>query len=325
MERLIDNFGRHIHYLRISVTDRCNLRCVYCMPPYGVAQKDPREILTFEEIHSIAALMVPLGVNKIRITGGEPLVRKNIVRLIVSLSAIPSLDDLSLTTNGLLLATYAAELKKAGLQRINVSLDTLDSAKFKRTTRGGALQEVVEGITEAKRQGFFVKLNVVVMQGINADEILDFVRFGMERGIIVRFIEYMPKGGKGFWEPEKFISMDEARKKINLLGTLVPAKGIKGSGPARYVRLRGNAVPIGFIPAISCKFCVHCNRLRLTSSGMLLPCLASEEGFDLKRLLRQDKKEAVADLIRHAVRAKPVEHNFSLSYHGQYSMSQIGG
>lgn len=326
MNKLIDEFNREINYLRISVTDRCNLRCAYCMPQSGLTYKEPREILTFEEINFVVEQVVSLGVNKVRITGGEPLVRKDIVRFIGSLSGVSRIDDLSLTTNGVLLAKYAKELKEAGLKRINVSLDTLDDDKFRSITRGGALCEVLEGIDEARRLGFIIKLNVVAMQGINTDEISDFVRFGMDKDIIVRFIEFMPKGEKEFWNPEKYIPIEQIKRIINLWGSLVPVEGVIGNGPACYFRIKGSACIIGFIPALSCKFCAQCNRIRLTADGFLLSCLAYNYGVNLKDALRNNSNpEEIVRLIKEAIRLKPKEHVMGLSSLYGYSMSEVGG
>jgi cyclic pyranopterin phosphate synthase len=270
--------------------------------------------------------MARLGVSKIRVTGGEPLVRKDIVKLVASLSKIPHLDDLSLTTNGILLSKYAKELKESGLKRINVSLDTLNDAKFKTITRGGELCEVLRGIDEAKRLGFFVKLNVVAMRGINTDEILDFVRFGIEEDIIVRFIEFMPKGEKEFWSSQRYISAQEIIKTINPADSLVPVEGIRGNGPARYFRIKGSDSVIGFISALSCKFCAQCNRIRLTADGFLLSCLAYNYGINLKDILRNDNDpEYIVEVIKKVVYLKPKEHTMGSSNIYGYNMSEVGG
>lgn len=328
---LNDTYKRKIDYLRISVTDRCNLRCIYCMPGYGIAQKEPQDILTFEEITSLVRLAVEMGIDKIKLTGGEPLVRKGLLRLIEFISRISRLKDLSLTTNGTLLAKHAKALKEAGLQRLNVSMDTLDSQKFHYITEGGRLEDVLEGIDAALEEGFFVKINTVVMRGVNDNEILDFVQFGQEKRIIVRFIELMPMVKSigcytDLYSPP-YISCGEIKDRLKAIGKLRESEERTrfGSGPAKYYEIEGLPVVIGFINPISCKFCSDCNRLRLTSDGLLMPCLGSSSYFDLKRPLRERKIENVRGLIKEAVFLKPREHNLVSSSFTQCLMSQVGG
>lgn len=321
-----DKYKRKIDYLRISVTDRCNLRCVYCMPEEGIVAKPSGEILTFEEIIRFAKIAVGMGINKIRLTGGEPLVRKGITKLIASISKIPNIQELSLTTNGMFLAQYAKELKESGIKRINISLDTLKEDKFKAITRNGRLRDVLEGISEAKKRGFFIKLNVVALRGINTDEIDDFVRFGREHNIIVRFIEFMPTGENYFWKSERFISINEIIENLRSLYSFSPAEDIEGNGPACYYRFSENGSVVGFISALSCKFCHKCNRLRFTSDGFLLSCLAFDFGVSIKDALRNNyDADKIISLIKEAVYLKPKEHIMLEGNLSGCGMSEVGG
>lgn len=324
---LLDKFARKIDYLRISVTDRCNLRCVYCMPECGIEEKSPADILTYEEIGIIVNSAVSLGINKIRITGGEPLVRKDIIKLVASLAEIQGIKDLSLTTNGVLLERYALQLKNAGLQRINISLDTLDDAKFSTITRTGAFfPDVLRGIDAAKNAGLAVKLNVVLMEGINTEEVLNFVRFGRENALLVRFIEFMPTLDNQERNKFMYVPSDEISQLISSRYPLEPITGVFGNGPARYFRLKESGNIIGFISALSCKFCRQCNRLRLTSDGFLLSCLAHTYGVDLKNRLRAGaSREEILKLIKEAVSLKPKEHVMELNKISGCMMSQVGG
>lgn len=322
----IDAHNRNIDYLRISVTDRCNLRCIYCMPEYGILQKEPQEILTFEEITRIVKLCVGTGIGKFKITGGEPLVRRNIPQLLELLFSVPGLKDLSLTTNGLLLKNYCSELKRAGLKRLNISIDSLDSQKFQYITKQENLKNVLEGIDYAVKEGFFVKLNVVVMKGLNDDEIPDFARFAKSRGIIVRFIELMPMVNSGKLNHELYMPCNEVKERLAVLGTLRPLHPQNlGNGPAEYYKIEGEGTTVGFISPISCKFCFGCNRLRLTSDGALMPCLAGNEGFNLKAALREGRPEEAVNLIKKAILVKPKGHDLTALSGKQYFMSQIGG
>lgn len=323
---LIDTYNRKIDYLRISVTDRCNLRCIYCMPEYGILQKAPGEILGFEEITRIAKLAIGIGINKIKITGGEPLVRRDLPRLLQLLFSITGLKDLSLTTNGILLQKYTKQLKTIGLKRLNISIDTLDDQKFKYITRFGKLQDVLRGIDAALKENFLVKLNVVIMRGLNDNEILSFVRFARERQIIVRFIELMPMANNSAVSQDLYISCDEVKDRLRALGSL-KAVSIEnyGSGPAQYYKIEEASLIVGFIGPISGRFCFDCNRLRLTSDGLLMPCLCSEACLDLKRPLREGREKEILGLIRKAIFLKPAEHNFGFSFPRQCLMSEIGG
>jgi cyclic pyranopterin phosphate synthase len=320
-----DSFGRSINYLRISVTDRCNLRCIYCMPPEGVPQMAHSEILSYEEIRTVVRAAAELGISKIRLTGGEPLVRAELPKLVRMLSQIGGIEELSLTTNGTFLKKHALELKQAGLSRVNVSLDTLKSDKFRYITRLGKLKDVLEGIEAAKKVGFDpVKINTVVMRGINDDEILDFARMTYEDKWHVRFIELMPFKGAA-----EFVPSIELRQHISLLGKLEPCASITGNGPAMYYRLAGAKGTIGFISPLSePSFCSWCNRMRLTPDGGLRPCLLGEDEIDLKMPLRNNASmEELKRLIMKAVASKP-EHHYLEGGNVRLvnrKMSQIGG
>lgn len=321
----LDSFGRSINYLRISVTDRCNLRCIYCMPPEGVPQMPHSEILSYEEIRTIVQAAAELGINRIRFTGGEPLVRAELPKLIKMLSQIEGIEELSLTTNGTVLKKYALELKQAGLSRVNVSLDTLKPDKFRYITRLGELKTVLEGIKAAKAVGFEpVKINTVVMRGTNDDEILDFAKMTYEEGWHIRFIEFMPFKGVA-----EFIPSVELRQHVSLLGKLESCASITGNGPATYYRLSEAKGTIGFIsPLTEPSFCSRCNRMRLTPDGRLRPCLLGEDEIDLKMPLRNNASmEELKRLILEAIASKLEHHhleggNVRLV---KRKMSQIGG
>ena len=324
----IDCFGRVINYLRISVTDRCDLRCIYCMPLEGVSQMSHSEILSYEEIRAVVGAAAALGIDKIRLTGGEPLVRADFSELVKILSQIEGIAEVSLTTNGVLLKDYAVELRQAGLSRINVSLDTLKPDRFRYITRLGRLEDVLEGISAAKKAGFSpIKINTVVMRGVNDDEILDFATMTYEDGCHVRFIELMPFKGVG-----EFVPSVELRQHISLLGRLELGPdciGISGNGPATYYRLAGARGRIGFIsPLTEHSFCSRCNRMRLTPDGKLRPCLLGEDEIDLKTPLRNNA--SIGDLERlilKAVASKPERHRLKGGNARlvKRRMSQIGG
>ena len=322
MAGLCDSFQRGISYLRISVTDRCNLRCVYCMPPEGIPLVSHDDILSFEEILLIVRASVELGIDKIRITGGEPLVRTGVADLVRMISSVKGVKDISMTTNGTMLARYAEDLVHAGLHRINISLDTLKSDRFKQITRTGELSNTLKGIEAARKAGLNpIKINMVPMQGINDDEIVDFARMTLEAGWHVRFIEMMPLN-----RTAEFVPSQVLRKKIGALGMLEPFHGIAGNGAARYFRLPGAAGTIGFISPVSEPFCKDCNRLRLSATGMLLPCLFSDKGTDIKTPVRNNADlEAVKNLVKAAIAAKPQNHHFVEGEPEKTKMSKIGG
>jgi len=328
MTGLSDSFQRPINYLRISVTDRCNLRCIYCLPADGVPLMSHKDILTYEEIRTIAQAAAELGINKVRVTGGEPLVRLGLTELIKMLARIDAIDDISLTTNGTLLGRYATELKQAGLQRVNISLDTLKPDKFKSITRGSlALDDVLEAIKLARSVGLKpVKINMVVMSGINDDELLDFATKTIEEGWHVRFIEFMPVGMVST-KTSYFISVSDIRRCLEQLGELKPCLPSVGNGPARYFRFPHTKGTVGFITPVSEHFCFHCNRLRLTADGKLRPCLLAEDEIDLKQPLRGGISSAgLKQLIEAAVTQKPLRHHLKegLTHEGR-PMTQVGG
>jgi len=328
MTGLYDSFQRPINYLRISVTDRCNLRCIYCMPAEGVQLMSHRDILTYEEIYTIVRAAAELGINKVRLTGGEPLVRSGLTELIQMLAQIEAIDDISLTTNGILLSRYAAELKQAGLQRVNISLDTLKPGKFRFITRGSLnLDDVLEGIEAARSVGLNpVKLNMVVMSGINDDELLDFAAKTIGEEWHVRFIEFMPIGGV-CTAVSYFVSVSDMRKRLELLGELEPCLPSVGNGPAKYFRFPHARGTVGFITPVSEHFCFHCNRLRLTADGRLRPCLLADDEVDLKQPLRSGVSSAeLKQLIEAAVADKPLRHHLAEGYVPKdRPMTQVGG
>lgn len=286
---MIDKNSRKINYLRISVTDMCNLRCIYCRPEKGLDLLNRNEILSFEEITVIARHAVKLGINNFRLTGGEPLARKGIEELVSSLSKIEGINDLAMTTNGILLKGFAKELKRCGLRRINISLDTLQKEKFKRITRGGNVDDVFQGIEAAEKAGFSnLKINVVAMAGINDDEIVDFAKLTLEKNIEVRFIELMATKNEMRMKEAGFLSVDEIINKIKGIGDLLPALVNMGNGPAKRFQIEGAVGTLGFINAISNPFCGNCNRLRLTSDGKLRSCLLKGGEVNIKSIIRSD-------------------------------------
>ncbi|MGD8226363.1 MAG: GTP 3',8-cyclase MoaA [Desulfobacteraceae bacterium] len=301
---------RPINYLRLSVTDRCNLRCTYCMPEEGCAFVPHEEILTYEEILHLVRLSVQAGIRKVRLTGGEPLVRKGFLGFLERLGNIEELNEVTLTTNGVLLKEFAADIKECGICRINVSLDSLNAERFSRITGRDSFERVWQGIQEADRLGFSpIKINMVALKGINDDEILDFARLTLEKPYHVRFIEFMPVGEQNCWSWEKFISTDEIRSRIETLGTLRPIQADRFGGPAERFALDGGKGEIGFIGALSNHFCTICNRLRLTAEGHLRSCLFSEQEIDIKTPLRNGHNDDhLLELIRLAMESKPQDH-----------------
>lgn len=318
---MLDVYGRIINYLRVSVTDLCNLRCGYCMPAEGVAKKEHRDILTFDEIENIVRAAANLGVDKVRITGGEPLVRKGIVQLIERLAGIEGIRDLSMTTNGILLKKYAADLKKAGLNRVNISIDSLNGDKYRKITRWGKLEDVLAGIKEAQAVGLTpIKLNVVLMGGYNDDEIEDFVNLTLKEDFQVRFIELMPLGEAAGWEHHSFISSQEV---LNRVPGLIPLP-IKGHGTvARMYKLPKGKGQVGLISPLSNHFCHYCNRLRVTPDGKLKSCLHSNREINLKDVT----PEELPRLIMEGIRSKPNKHGLSREKASltQRNMNEIGG
>lgn len=320
-----DVIGRKINYLRVSVTDRCNFRCVYCMPEEGVKQKSHDDILRFEDIIQFIKQVAPLGITNIRITGGEPLVRKDIVDFVSQISRIKGIKDVSMTTNGSLLSNYAKPLKKAGLDRVNISLDSLDAKKFKNVTRRGDLTKVKQGIKSSLEVGLDpVKINCVLVRGFNDDEISDFVDLTIDNPLYVRFIELMPLGEDKISQ-DRFISAKEAKQLVRQ--KLVPyEKGIKGAGPAKYYKVPNSKGAVGFITPITSHFCAKCNRIRLTADGKLKPCLESNIEVDISEPLKKGNYDEVLFKYRQALEKKPICHNMGEGSTKRIrSMWQIGG
>ena len=313
MTQLRDAHNRQIDYLRMSVTDRCDFRCVYCMAE-DMTFLPRQQVLGLEELERIARIFVGLGVKKIRLTGGEPLVRQGVVGLCERIAALPGLRELVMTTNGSQLVKLAAPLARAGVKRLNISLDSLDAAKFHAITRTGQLQQVFDGIEAAREAGFErIKLNAVVMKGRNAEEVADLVDFAIASGLDLSFIEEMPLGDVGRSRGESFCSSDEVKALIAERHTLIDSAEQSG-GPARYVRLPDHPqTRIGFISPHSHNFCATCNRERLTVEGRLLLCLGHENAIDLRALLRRHpiSDQPAIDAIHAALQRKPLRHEFS--------------
>ena len=318
-----DNLGRNINYLRISVTDRCNLRCMYCMPERGICKKEHDDILTLEEIFEAVKACADLGISKVRITGGEPLARKGLTELIDKISKLQGITELAMTTNGVLLPKYAEELKSAGLDRVNISLDTMNAEKYSYITRGGDLGDVMSGINAAEKAGLKpIKLNTVLIGGFNDDEIENFVNLTIDRDIDVRFIELMPIGQAGHWAKKHFISNTEI---INRVKELQPIQSNDPSSPAKYYKLPIAKGRVGLINPISHAFCGNCNRIRLTADGKLKPCLHTEAEIDIKEVL--NKGDGLQEVIKKAILQKPIQHNLNCQDNKpiERDMYRIGG
>jgi len=324
---LIDNFGRRINYLRLSVTDRCNLRCVYCMPEQGVEKLSHAQVLSYEDLLRVASETVAAGIEKIRVTGGEPLVRKGILPFLERLAALPGLKELVLTTNGLLLPEMAEGLRAAGVQRLNISLDSLNPETFASITRGGDVARVLAGLEAAERAGFPPhKINMVVMRGVNDGEILDFVKLTLERPYTVRFIEYMPTCGDGEWR-ELCVPGGEIMARIAESFPVEEIDGSERSGPARNFRVAGAPGSLGIITAMTGHFCDGCNRLRVTASGFVKGCLFSGSEVDLRPVLAGGDDLALRQEIRRIVEAKPGRHQLTAegAEPAPFAMSRVGG
>ncbi len=313
MAPLVDTFGRLHDNLRVSVTDRCNIRCFYCMPETGAQYMDRREILSYEEIERFVRIAVGLGIRKVRLTGGEPLVRKDVSALARRLAGIGGLEDLALTTNGVLLAPVAAELKAAGLHRINVHLDTLDRERFEHITRRDDLAKVLDGIDAAQRAGLGVKINAVAVKNLTEPDIVPLARYGRERGIEVRYIEFMPLDAQGLWLSDRVLRQNDILAVLRAeFGTLDEIPDKDPRAPATEYRYRDGGGTVGFISSVSQPFCLNCNRVRLTSDGKLRYCLFAIEETDVKGLLRGGASdEEIASLIRATVRAKWLGHEIN--------------
>ncbi len=329
IEQSADNSGRIINYLRLSITDRCNLRCVYCMPEEGIDFLPHSEILTYEEILHLVRLSVQAGIRKVRLTGGEPLVRKGFIPFLESLCRIEALKEITLTTNGVLLKELAAKIKACGICRINISLDSLKAERFFQITGRDCFDRVWEGIQEAGRLEFNpIKINVVVMKGTNDDEIIDFARLTLEKPYHVRFIEFMPVGTDNGWSPQKFVSTKEIHEQIGNLGVLNPVSSNSLDGPAQRYILEGAKGQIVLIGALSNHCCKICHRLRMCAEGHLRGCLFSDQEIDIKTPLRGNKGDAhLLNLIHQAIKNKPREHG--IERYGPRKcvrqMSSIGG
>ena len=323
---LADNHGRKINYLRLSVTDRCNMRCVYCMPETGIDKCQHADILSYEHFHLIARAAVALGIEKIRVTGGEPLVRRGILNFLAELTDIPGLKQLVLTTNGVLLPEMAQGLKDAGVQRLNISLDSLQPQMFRQLTRTDLLPQVLAGIAAAERVGLPYKINVVVMRNRNDDEILEFARLTRDHDCTVRFIEYMPTLKEEDWRSQ-VVSSTEVLERLHQHYSLHPVKRGPLSGPAEEFAIDGARGRIGVIAPLSGHFCTDCNRIRITASGHVRTCLFSDHETDLKPLLNSGDVDVVTRELQRLIGEKPASHslNSQVTGHSAFSMAQIGG
>jgi len=326
---VIDQFGRRVEYLRISVTDKCNLRCVYCMPMEGLPWLKRDELLSYEEIEQIVRTMAGMGLRRVRITGGEPLVRRDVPDLIRMISAVPEIDDLSLSTNAVLLADHADELRAAGLDRINVSLDSLQEDRVDAISRRpGSYGKIMEGLQAAEEADFTpLKINVVLIRGQNDDEIEDFARITREKPWHIRFIELMPTGGNLDLSENRYFSSSDALKRISQLDDLEPVTGPAGNGPARYYSFKDAPGTIGVITPMSHNYCDRCNRMRLTADGQLRPCLFGSLQTNLRDPLRAG--EDLRPLIENTLQTKPERHYLiqgsDSGSGGLVALSQTGG
>lgn len=326
--KAIDAYGRVMDYLRISLTDRCNFRCVYCMPATGMTFQPRDELLTDEELLRVVRICTEIGFRKIRLTGGEPMIRPHLADLVREMRSYPGVDDISMTTNGILLPRMAADLKAAGLNRVNVSIDTLDPEKFKLMTRGGRLDLVLEGLQTAETLGLGpIKLNTVVVRGHNEHEVVSMAELSLEHDWEVRFLEIMPMEGVGVVYDEGLVTSDETRKRLqDHFGTLEECQA-HPSDPARVWRIPGARGMIGFISPISAPFCAHCNRVRLTADGKLRLCLLRQDEVDFRDLLRNGgSDEEIRESILGGVWRKPWGHGIAEGDRNiGRGMSQIGG
>ena len=325
----IDAFSRPITYLRVSVTDKCNLRCVYCMPEGGLPWLRRDEILSYEEIATVVRAVALSGVRSVRLTGGEPLLRKELHRLVRAIAAIPGIDDVALSTNALLLEEQLDDLIAAGLNRINVSLDTLREDRFEAIARRPGLDRVIAGIDAALARGLApVKINVVAMRGVNDDELEAFAEFARERAVAVRFIEMMPVHENLGIQADTYVGADELLERLRAVGSLEPVPGPPGNGPARYFAFPGSAGTIGVISPLSHDYCDRCNRVRLTADGRLRLCLFGDHHIDLRSPLRAGAgEEALSELLRGAMLIKPERHHLKLGETASRmrALSEIGG
>jgi cyclic pyranopterin phosphate synthase len=323
-----DSFNRTIDYLRISITDRCNLRCIYCMPEKGRTCYPGADILTSDEIIRVVRIAAAHGVRKVRLTGGEPLLRGDILSLVRRIKSV-GISDLSITTNGQRLACIARELKTAGLDRVNISLDTLNAERYRLITRGGDIEHVWAAVREAERVGLApIKINVVPIRGVNDDEVKKIAGLTMYMNVHVRFIEFMPVSENRYWNNDAYLRKEEIMERVAEAGSLIPRE-FRGGGPSRNYMYDGALGVIGFVSALSDCFCASCNRLRLTSIGRLRPCLFSPQEVDMRTPLRSGASDEELELLyRQAVLSKPARHAFRENAGGSAdisAMSRIGG
>ncbi|OHB77326.1 MAG: cyclic pyranopterin phosphate synthase MoaA [Planctomycetes bacterium RBG_16_64_10] len=329
MPEIIDSCGRKIDYFRISVTDRCNLRCVYCMPAGGISSSPRAEMLSFEEIERVVRVAAADGITRVRITGGEPLVRKHVEVLVKQLARIRAIQDIAMTTNGTLLKQHAGSLKAAGLNRINISLDTLDPVRYRKITRMGSLDDVFDGMHAAVKAGFPpIKLNTLMLEGLGRREIRSFLLLSLEHGVHVRFLEYMPVGNETFsFRNRAADARGTIMEEASAIGTYDEAQ-VYGNGTSVDYRFKGGKGTFGLVSPMTGKFCAKCNRLRLTSAGLIKICLHSNITFDLKARLRGGASDGeISALIREAVARKPASHELDRQpiNRSDFLMCQVGG
>ncbi|GJL79231.1 MAG: GTP 3',8-cyclase [Nitrospinaceae bacterium] len=327
--QLVDGMGRTIVNLRISVTDRCNFRCTYCMPADNVEFMDREKLLTFEELTRVASVVSKMGINRLRLTGGEPLMRKDLPQLIKMLSQVEGIDDIAMTTNAFFLKEHAKNLKDAGLKRLNVSLDALDQEKFKHVNRRDCLQQVLDGLQEAAKVGFkSIKINAVAMKNFSETEIISLIEMGRSDGFEVRFIEFMPLDSDQAWERDKVLFGHEIVDLIREKYELIPIDNSLEIGPASEYKFADGKGKIGIITAVSNPFCDHCNRIRMTADGKLRTCLFSTHETNLKELIRSGASDAtIVETILQAVAIKEPGHKINLDdfERPQRAMHAIGG
>ncbi|MDD4801486.1 MAG: GTP 3',8-cyclase MoaA [Syntrophomonas sp.] len=326
---MFDTMGRNINYLRISITDRCNLRCRYCMPLEGVERLGHNRILTFEEIARLVSIAARLGIRKVRLTGGEPLIRRNVCQLISYIRAIPEIDDIAVTTNGSLFYDMAEELRAAGLDRVNFSLDTMVAEKYHYITRQGKLEDAMMAINRALELKMDpVKINTVMIKGFNDNEIMDFADLAYNKPLHIRFIEFMPIGDLKFWNRGNIVNSSEAMSIIKKRYKLVEGRTIKGSGPAKYYELEGGRGSVGFISPMSNHFCGECNRIRMTAEGKLRGCLYDKTESDLMLAMRNGASdEELGRIFSSTINNKPDKHYMNTGWGNENhrKMYQIGG
>lgn len=332
LTQLTDRFGRRHDYLRLSVTDKCNLRCVYCMPEEGLPFFPDDKVLSKEEIVTLVQQFAKLGIRKVRLTGGEPLLRRDILEIVAGIRSIPEIEDIAITTNGLALPRLAKPLKEAGADRLNISLDTFDEACYKEMTRGGRLQQVLAGIEAASQQDFkAIKLNTVVIQGQNQQELVDFLRYTLDHPVNVRFIEFMPIGGGQLKWQDNYAGIEEVFKICEAQGWEYEAIDLRGNGPSDNYQIKGAQGSFGLIHPVSCQFCESCNRLRVTADGCLKSCLYWDDEVDLRGSLTDF--DEFSRKVSQALDMKPENHEMALDEQEKVQnkkptwrhMSQIGG